>query len=330
MNIFVAHCPACKCDRFERVSTVAVKDLGYCWAMDRLCSSCHDYPSVQQISKSAADWTERIEAAVHASEISFYRCEQCQLEVASPSKCWAEGQYTEDENYPIRWEFERFLDDLGPIPRRILELGCGTGVFLDLARKRGHSVVGVDFSSNAVSVARSKGLDVVCGGFDTLQTHVSQEDLRFDAVAMFHVIEHLPRPESVLMELSRFVKKDSLLGISCPGPRRFTKFISVQQVKNRDFWDYPPHHVLRWNPRALSSLLERNSWSVIQSLEEPLIINAAAAQWGVTTAMWKGYRGSAIRRRFTILVARLRLFEKSISGRCAGLSLYTLAKYGQS
>jgi len=329
VNKNLTSCPGCDSNRFEVVSTVEVKDLGYCWAMDRLCGTQDASPTTKQLKECASEWTKRIETAINSSLISFHRCLQCQLEVASPANGWPEGLYTEDENYPLRWEFTRFLNDLGTSPRRILELGCGNGVFLDLARQRGHSVVGIDFSEKALGVAKSKGLDVVCGGFDKLEQHFSHSNLMFDAVAMFHVIEHLPCPKDVLKDLSRFVTNDSLLGISCPGPKRFTRLISVQQVKNRDFWDYPPHHVLRWNPVALSSLLDRSGWTVINSIDEPLVINAAAAQWGVTDAKWKGYLSSPMKRRFAILLSRLRLFLKSWSGNVAGLSLYTLARYGR-
>ncbi|MFW5453802.1 class I SAM-dependent methyltransferase [Thioalkalivibrio sulfidiphilus] len=51
--------------------------------------------------------------------------------------------------------------DRGP---RLLDVGCGNGSFLRVARAAGWHVVGVDFDPNAVKTARSQGLDVREGG----------------------------------------------------------------------------------------------------------------------------------------------------------------------
>lgn len=314
-----ARCPACEHPRLSPGPAVSVDDLGRAWAADRAGGA-----GVRP--ESAADWAGRIRAAIGPGVVRFFRCEACGVEVSSPARCWPEGSYTEDENYPPRWEFGRFLADLGPAPVRLLELGAGQGTFLKLAAERGHRGTGLDFNQPAVAVAKSRGLDVVAGGFDRLGSGGTDAG-PFDAVALFHVIEHLPDPSGVLASLAPFVRAGTLLGISCPGPRRYTRLIRGQQVAGRDFWDYPPHHVLRWTAAGLRAVLDRTGWDVVASAEEPLVVRDAAAHVGVSQARAKGYATRPLRRRVGIAGARLRLLWERAVSRPTGLSLYTLARY---
>ena len=194
-----------------------------------------------------------------------------------------------------------------------------------MAAARGHCGTGLDFNPTAVAVAKSRGLNVEVGGFDRLAAQ--SDGGPFGGVAMFHVIEHLPDPAAVLRQLAPHARPGTLLGISCPAPSRFTRLIGVQQVAGYDFWDYPPHHVLRWTAAGLRAVLVRTGWDVVASEEEPLVLRDAAAQMGVTRANRKGYARRPLRRRVGIAAARLRLLWARAVSRPTGLSLYTLARY---
>lgn len=70
----------------------------------------------------------------------------------------------------------------------LLDVGCGTGYFLEAAAGR-FDVAGLDPSPQAVAFCASRRLaDVRAGGVEDL----AQLDRRFDAVTFFDVIEHLP------------------------------------------------------------------------------------------------------------------------------------------
>jgi 2-polyprenyl-3-methyl-5-hydroxy-6-metoxy-1,4-benzoquinol methylase len=311
------------------VAEVRVAELARCWATDRAVTESGGQPvAPARLDEMSRDWEERIQKAIGSPTVAFYRCDGCRVEVSSPCRCWPDGAYPEDEHYPARWEFGRFLADLGPKPLRVLELGAGRGTFLGLAADRGHDVVGLDFNPAAVVVARSKGLEVIHGGFGQLREHLAgRPDEKFDAVAMFHVIEHLPDPAKVLAGLAEFVRPGAKLGVSCPGPRRFTRRIDVQQVGGRDYWDYPPHHVLRWTPEGLRAGLGRVGWEVEEVDEEPFWLTAAASQVGVTRALWRGYHHNKLRRRLGIAAAKLGLLPAAAAGSLRGLSLYARARY---
>jgi SAM-dependent methyltransferase len=273
----------------------------------------------------ARDVAERRAAEIRSSlpeEIRFDRCTACGLEIAVPPSTWSSDTYPRDQSYPLRWEFQRGVDDLGPTPLDVLEIGCGEGHFLAMAAARGHRGVGIDFSDTVVARSQARGLRVFCAGFDDLARHVGG-DTRFDAVALFHVIEHLANPDDLLGALARWTRPGARLLISCPGPRRFTRLIPEQQVGASDFWDYPPTHVLRWTLSALRAVVERHGWRVGTAIEEPFSWVAAGSHIGVVRAIYRGEMDSPLRRRLDIALGWWRLLMAP--ARRAGISLYVCA-----
>lgn len=261
--------------------------------------------------------------AILPEVIQFDRCLACGLELAWPAVLWSASDYPRDQSYPLRWEFQRCVDDLGRAPLDILELGCGTGHFLAAAVARGHRAVGVDFTDMAVAEAQSRGLRAICGGFDALASHMGR-DARFDAVVLFHVIEHLADPAAFLRALEPWLRPGARLFLSCPGPRRFTRLIREQRAGASDFWDYPPQHVLRWTLPALGAVLARCGWDVEAAIEEPFSWIAAASHVGIARAMYRGELARPLARRVSIVVAWLRLLGSASERH--GTSIYVSAR----
>lgn len=82
-----------------------------------------------------------------------------------------------------------------PGSRSLLEIGCGTGQFLELAQQSGFDVSGVELNADHVAEARRRtsGSPILCADFMT-----ESFDRRFDVVAMLDLIEHLPDPLAAL------------------------------------------------------------------------------------------------------------------------------------
>jgi 2-polyprenyl-3-methyl-5-hydroxy-6-metoxy-1,4-benzoquinol methylase len=305
------------------------------------CAACGSGPLIPGVSiarAALADAWRREDEAVGAddtarqrfdtllatlpAEVRFDRCPNCGLQMASPSIVWSATTYPRDQSYPVRWEFERAAGDLGAAPLDLLELGCGAGHFRAMVAARGHRAVGLDFSEPAVVQAQARGLNAFCGGLDELPRIVGAGE-RFDACAMFHLIEHLADPAAFLRAVGRWLRPQAHIFISCPGPRRFTRLITEQQVGGSDFWDHPPQHVARWTLPALQALLERAGWRVTTGVEEPFSWTAAASHIGVARAIYRRQLNRPVARRALIAAAWLRLALEP--RRRAGVSLYTTA-----
>ncbi len=108
---------------------------------------------------------------------------------------------------------------------RVLDLGCGDGLFTHLMAKTGVRAIGVDAESGAVAQATDRTTPEAKAGaypgpaprFETGRGEsLSFDGESLDTVAMLDVIEHLPNPVSVLREVQRVLRPGGTLVISTP------------------------------------------------------------------------------------------------------------------
>jgi SAM-dependent methyltransferase len=123
---------------------------------------------------------------------------------------------------PRHEQLKLHIDDVlrGRRGLKILDVGCGAGVMTAHLRRYG-DVTGTDFSAPAIAAARglAPGVRFLAGTLDALPSHD-----RFDVVAMFDVLEHIPardRPAFLSDVRSRLVDR-GLVFVSTPFPE-FTR-----------------------------------------------------------------------------------------------------------
>src|ERR1051326_2853193 len=111
-----------------------------------------------------------------------------------------------------RQEAQRmFLHDC--TPGKLLDVGCGDGLFLNRMRGLGWEVDGVDFDERAIKNAQAKyHLDLHHGDLQS----VKFGDGQFDAVTLSHVIEHVPEPIDLLREVERILKRGGRAVVTTP------------------------------------------------------------------------------------------------------------------
>ncbi len=139
-------------------------------------------------------------------------------------------------------------------PRRLLDIGSGKGHFLAAASAAGWDVVGVEFAGpGARETEQRYGLPVVLGDIRDVEL-----DGRFDAVTLWHVLEHLPDPGAVL---------DRVRGLLEPGGRIVVSVPNLASVQARLFgraWFHLdlPRHIYHFTPAAVRSILERHGFAI--------------------------------------------------------------------
>ncbi|MBI4743975.1 MAG: class I SAM-dependent methyltransferase [Actinobacteria bacterium] len=141
-----------------------------------------------------------------------------------------------------------------PIPKeykgRILDVGCGNGIYLYNLEKYGWDVHGIEISPKAVAFAQEKlGLKSVRQG--TIKDAKYPHEY-FDVITMNHVIEHLPNPKEALREINRMLKNEGLLIITTPNINAFNAKIF------REYW-FPletPRHLNLFQASSLDKLLQ--------------------------------------------------------------------------
>jgi len=100
--------------------------------------------------------------------------------------------------------------------QRIVDVGCGDGSATHLVTKLDarNTVIGVDWSANALSQARARGLLVVQGGVDT--AGLPLPDGCADVVIMSELIEHLVDTDAAIDEARRVLRPGGVLLLSTP------------------------------------------------------------------------------------------------------------------
>jgi len=162
--------------------------------------------------------------------------------------------FTERNNYLEKWEelsahFNNILEKIKKYKPNgtFLDVGCSVGILLDVAGHNGFEVKGVEFSRWASEFARQQGFDVVTGGL----IEAAYPEKSFDVVVMNHVLEHIPEPLEVIVEIRRILKDDGLLVIGVPN---FGSHMA-QLMKGKWFSLMPDQHIWQFTRESLVKLL---------------------------------------------------------------------------
>jgi 2-polyprenyl-3-methyl-5-hydroxy-6-metoxy-1,4-benzoquinol methylase len=190
-----------------------------------LCGSTDShvrYPATIPYGEVPDDWSAyRCTSAGYGLHHTIVQCNRCDFVYTNPR--WLGGQilnsYQAVED-PLYLEeragrvltFQHHLKPLHaitgpPAGRRLLDVGCYTGIFVEIAAKAGWDAYGVDPSGWAVEEARRDGLQVREGTLATADFPVSH----FDVITMWDVIEHLSDPASELQEAHRLLRPGGTL-----------------------------------------------------------------------------------------------------------------------
>ena len=140
---------------------------------------------------------------------------------------------------------------------RILDIGCGRGVFLNVMKKKGWTVAGTEYERNiAESITKNYNIHVVTGnpgdwGFPPGS---------FDVVTMNHVLEHMSDPEIAIDDCSRLLVRGGLLVVAVPN------ITSLQSSLGKHLWFHLdiPYHLYHFSEEGLASLLEKYNFNLLK------------------------------------------------------------------
>jgi len=179
-----------------------------------------------------------------------------------------------------------------PARGRLLDFGCAAGYFLKLAQAEGWQIEGVELSRDmADTAARDLGRPIANSLEDL-------PDRPFDAVTLWEVIEHLPRPVEQLQALRSRLRPGGVLMLSTPNTGHW------QALHEPEAWEgyRPPSHLLFFTAHTLTETLRRAGFTrmairgvaPLPPLPGWLRHASAPLQHGLSTGQAKFWRASRL------------------------------------
>ncbi len=156
------------------------------------------------------------------------------------------------------------LNSAVPKKGTLLDVGCGDGLFLEIARSSGWKVFGTEFSSYAVSFIKEKyGIDVFQGDI----TGFEPAEKAFNAVTLWHVLEHTRDPAAVMKKVRSLLKDEGILVLALPNLDNWASQGIYRLVKGRKQHLFSPLdrelHLNFFKKETLVALLEKAGFEVI-------------------------------------------------------------------
>jgi 2-polyprenyl-3-methyl-5-hydroxy-6-metoxy-1,4-benzoquinol methylase len=105
-------------------------------------------------------------------------------------------------------EFEKEIGDGG----RALEIGCAEGKVLEILKKRGWEVVGLEISEYLAKLCQKSDLKVIIGTAEMINFKKEY----FNLVLMFHTLEHTTNPVLVLRNIFSMLRKNGRVILEVP------------------------------------------------------------------------------------------------------------------
>ena len=201
---------------------------------------------------------------------ALVRCASCGLVSTSPElppedmEAWYPPEYYGRRNRRFNALFERLVVVFrGRRARlvsrmarkgRALDVGCGRGLLPALLRRDGWDASGLELSDTAAEHARSLGIPVFVGPIE----EGPWEDGSFEAIVVWHVLEHLRDPRSAIRRAHALLAAGGLLLVAVPN------FESLQaRVGSRGWFHLDvPRHYHHFGLGVLRRLLEEEGFAV--------------------------------------------------------------------
>jgi len=146
-------------------------------------------------------------------------------------------------------------------PRSYLDVGCGDGRFLRVMEQSGvprPALYGLELDQRVVDRLRSQGYTgVLC---DRAETVTTLPEAAIDLVTMFHVIEHVDNPGTVIGRIRRWLSPGGIFALETPNLDSWDA-----RLFQRTYWGgyHIPRHWNLFTPASISRLLKDNGLEVL-------------------------------------------------------------------
>lgn len=211
----------------------------------------------------------------HDGDLTYYKCRNCKLWNYDLDCGLDQVQYTEnyvspeDSTHKINdhclksWEFlEKHADG----PASIMDIGCGSGAILYLARAAGWQVRGMELTEKAAKdIAEDTGIDVIVANF---LEYDNQDKELYDVVVLRHVLEHLPDSILAMNQIDALLKENGLALLEFPNTAsvsyKLKRLLKNRGLRNKKYPpEWRPGHTNEFCRSAFEYLLQQTGFELL-------------------------------------------------------------------
>lgn len=173
---------------------------------------------------------------------------------------------------------------------RLLDVGCGSGAFLNLAQQRGWEVSGVELSPELSQVSRrAVRTEVMTASFESVELPAAT----YDVITMWDIIEHVVDPVLCLKKVSRLLKPGGVALFCTPDEDSllaraglFLYRISGGRVSYPALALHPTYHTYFFSRNGFSSLVGKSGMQAVRCYSQEAFFEhsqlpSPVVKWGI-------------------------------------------------
>jgi 2-polyprenyl-3-methyl-5-hydroxy-6-metoxy-1,4-benzoquinol methylase len=138
---------------------------------------------------------------------------------------------------------------------RLIDIGCNEGRGLQIYKKNGFEVEGLEINETAAVKARKLGFNINLMPLENFKPKKS-----FDIVVLSNVLEHSLDPSKMLSNVHRVLKSKGEVWISCPNIESWQRGLFGKYWIN---W-HIPFHIFHFSKNTLAKLLTDNGFQIVK------------------------------------------------------------------
>jgi len=143
---------------------------------------------------------------------------------------------------------------------RILDIGSGSGFFLEAGRERGWRTLGFEPSAMAADYTRARGLAVVN---DVFSERAAREHGTFDAISLSMVLEHVRDPVGLIEDARSLLAPGGLLLLISPNDFNPLQMTLWKQLGFAPWWISPKHHLNYFDTQSACTFIKERRFEVL-------------------------------------------------------------------
>ncbi len=164
------------------------------------------------------------------------------------------------KNYAIKQKI-KLINSQNGHEKSILDIGCGTGDFLNACKDKGWKIMGVEPNEKARDLALKK-LNSEEYLVNNIKDLLKSNTNRFDVITMWHVLEHVPNLEEYISILKDLLHPNGTLIIALPN----YKSHDADYYKN--YWAAydVPRHLWHFSKKAMKLIFSEKKFEIVKIL----------------------------------------------------------------